>query len=149
MSEALTFFAVAPELVPTKAHPTDGGYDLRVNDGSVHLPPGKAVVVHTGVHVAIPKGYVGLAISRSGLGKPEVNVALSNAVGVIDADYRGEIMLILHNKGTQTQNYSRLDRVAQLVVVPIFNGITKTVNSLDKLDETVRGTKGFGSTGKK
>ena len=109
--------------------------DVFLSAKSVHL-------VSTGISIAIPSGYVGLVFPRSGLANQ--GVTLSNSVGVIDSDYRGEILVSLVNNSAMTVALNKGDRVAQIVFVPVtqFPFI-----SVDKLPETTRGTGGFGSTG--
>lgn len=142
--------------LPRRAHPTDAGVDLtsvgfidkngtRVEmRGRVAIAPGETLTIRTGVKCAIPAGYVGLLVVRSSLGVKR-GLSLANDVGVIDADYRGEIMACLRNT-TKSQILLQLgERVAQLVVVPVN---TTTWVEVDDLDETERGQGGFGSTGR-
>jgi dUTP pyrophosphatase len=99
--------------------------------------------IPTGFHVAIPSGYVGLVNPRSGLAASH-SVTIANAPGTIDADYRGEIMVMLINHGAQTLDIKRGDRIGQLVIVPVAYAEALEVA---ELDETERGARGFGSTG--
>ena len=92
-----------------------------------------------------PRGYVGLVYARSGMACKH-GLAPANKVGVIDADYRGEVMVCLHNHGTQPQTVEDGDRIAQLVVAPY---LTAQFQSVDELDGTERGCGGFGSTGRR
>ena len=110
----------------------------------VTIEPGKTVFLHTGLSMALPKGYVGLVYARSGLACKQ-GLAPANKVGVIDSDYRGEFMIALHNHGTEARVVEHGDRIAQLVVTPV---IQPDYYEADTLDETSRGTGGFGSTGK-
>lgn len=129
--------------IPEYAYPGDAGLDLRVNDDVV-LMEDEHQLVGTGLAVAIPEGYVGLIVIRSGVAAKQ-GVTILNSPGIIDSHYRGELKLNLSN---QTFNgavaFKRGERVAQLVIVPI-----PTVNlvPVDALDETDRGSNGFGSTG--
>lgn len=108
------------------------------------IPAGKTVMVPTGIAVAIPKGHVGLIFARSSLGTKR-GLAPANKVGVIDADYRGEIMVSLHNHSPEDQTIAPYERVAQMVIVPF---VQMAYEEADDLDETERGTGGFGSTGR-
>lgn len=110
----------------------------------VTIEPGKTVFLPTGLSMALPKGYVGLVYARSGLACKQ-DLAPANKVGVIDSDYRGEFMIALHNHGTEPRVVEHGDRIAQLVVTPV---IQPDYYEADTLDETSRGTGGFGSTGK-
>lgn len=132
--------------IPTYGTEFSAGADLRaVLDEPVTIKPGESILIHTGVAVAIPEGYVGLVYARSGIACKR-GLAPSNKVGVIDADYRGEIMVSLHNHGTTEQVIDPNERIAQMVVTPF---VTCTYEEVDDLDDTARGTGGFGSTGRK
>lgn len=128
--------------VPRYAKPGDAGLDLRIREGVTILPQERKVV-GTGVKVAIPEGYVGLCFPRSGLAS-KLGIALSNCVGVIDSGYRGEVGATLVNNDTVPHMLEKGERVCQLVVVPC---VTCAVEVVDSLDETERGTGGFGSSG--
>lgn len=120
------------------------GADLYVlSDGPVTVAPGETALFHTGLAVAIPQGYVGLVCARSGLATKK-GLAPANKVGVIDADYRGELMVSLHNHGGEPQVVEDGDRVAQLMIVPY---LTAQFIPAEELDGTGRGAGGFGSTG--
>jgi dUTP pyrophosphatase len=122
------------------------GADLHaILDAPIIIQPHESVLIHTGIAVAIPAGYVGLVYARSGIACKR-DLAPSNKVGVIDADYRGEIMVSLHNHGTVDQTVEPNERIAQMVITPIYSSIYEEV---DNLDDTERGTGGFGSTGTK
>ncbi len=122
------------------------GADLyALTDGPVEIAPGGTALVRTGIAVAIPQGYVGLVYARSGMACKR-GLAPANKVGVIDADYRGEVMVFLHNHGAVPQVVEDGDRIAQLVVVPY---LTAQFQSVEELDDTERGSGGFGSTGLK
>ena len=110
----------------------------------VTIEPGKTVLLPTGLSMALPKGYVGLVYARSGLACKQ-GLAPANKVGVIDSDYRGEFMIALHNHGTEARVVEHGDRIAQLVVTPVIH---PDYYEADTLDDTPRGTGGFGSTGK-
>lgn len=122
------------------------GADLyAVLDQPLTLQPGQTTLVHTGLAVEIPEGYVGLIFARSGLATKR-GLAPANKVGVIDADYRGEIMVALHNHGSEAQTIEHGERVAQLALLPF---LTAAFQQADQLTDTVRGAGGFGSTGTK
>lgn len=135
-------------LMPTRANPTDAGLDLRAAESKL-IPSATPTLIDTGVSVQIPRNHVGLVFSRSGLAKH--GITLSNSVGVIDSDYRGNIMVsvICNAENERDVFINKGDRIAQLVVVPI---VLPQVQVVDEDDEewlnTARGTGGFGSTGK-
>ncbi len=108
------------------------------------IAPGETAFVPTGLAMAIPTGYVGLVYARSGLACKR-GLAPANKVGVIDSDYRGEFLVALHNHGAVAQTIAPGERIAQLVVAPIL--MPEYVET-EALDDTQRGTGGFGSTGK-
>ena len=111
----------------------------------VCIAPGETAFVHTGIAVELPAGTVGLVYARSGLACKQ-DLAPANKVGVIDCDYRGEVMVALHNHGHETRSVERGDRIAQLVIAPYY---TAAFTEAEELSETVRGAGGFGSTGSK
>ena len=130
--------------LPGYARPGDAGADLTITEACV-LAPGERRLVGTGVRVAIPAGHVGLITPRSGLAAKHC-VTVLNAPGIIDAGYRGEIKVILHNTSTSRVNFRCGDRIAQLVITPVETPrIRKVVNFTDT---TERGGNGFGSTGR-
>ena len=130
--------------IPTYAHLGDAGLDLRVRE-DVWLKPHERRTVGTGVKLAIPEGYVGLVFPRSGLAS-KVGISLSNAVGVIDAGYRGEVCATLINHDKKPHLIEKGERVCQLVVMPF---VSCEIDVVDELDETERGEGGFGSSGRK
>ena len=114
-------------------------------DSAVTIPAGGRTVVPTGIAIALPSAdYVALVLARSGLGIKH-GVVPSNCVGVIDSDYRGEVMVGLSNSGASDYTVRPGDRIAQLMVVPV---VQARVTLVDELDETDRGGGGFGSTGR-
>ncbi|HJA64111.1 MAG TPA: dUTP diphosphatase [Candidatus Intestinimonas stercoravium] len=114
-------------------------------DGPVEVAPRALVSIPTGVAIALPSAdYVALVFARSGLGIKH-GVALSNGVGVIDSDYRGEIRVGLTNLSDVPYTVQPGDRIAQLMVTPV---VRPALVQVEELDETQRGTGGFGSTGK-
>ena len=122
------------------------GADLyALTDGPVAVAPGQTELIHTGLALAIPQGYVGLVYARSGLATRQ-GLAPANKVGVIDADYRGELMVSLHNHSGETRTVECGDRIAQLVIAPY---LTARFQEAEELDDTERGKGGFGSTGTK
>jgi len=112
-------------------------------DGPVEILPGETKLVPTGLAMEVPEGYAGLIYARSGLASKR-GLAPANKVGVIDADYRGEVMVALHNHSTITQKVEPGERVAQLVIAPF---LAVQFEEAEALDNTVRGAGGFGSTG--
>lgn len=121
------------------------GADLyALTGGPVEIAPGGTALIHTGIAIAVPQGCVGLVYARSGLACKH-GIAPANKVGVIDADYRGEVMVYLHNHGDQPQTIEDGDRVAQLVITPY---LTAQFERVDELNGTQRGSGGFGSTGR-
>lgn len=111
---------------------------------SITLAPGETVFIPTGLAMEIPKGYAGLVYARSSMGAKR-GLAPANKVGVIDSDYRGEIMVALHNHGSTVQSVSGGERIAQLLVTPVLQPIFQET---EELSDTLRGRGGFGSTGK-
>ena len=113
-------------------------------DGAVTIPAGKRAVIPTGIAIALPSAdYVALVFARSGLGIKH-GIAPANCVGVIDSDYRGEVMVGLQNSSDADYTIQPGDRIAQLMLTPV---IQASVTLVDELDDTARGAGGFGSTG--
>ena len=130
--------------VPTYGSANAAGADLYACiDDSLTINPGETILVPTGLAVALPEGYAGLIYARSGLASKK-GLAPANKVGVIDSDYRGEVMVALHNHSNVPATIEPNERVAQLVITPY---IAALYNVVDELDETERGEGGFGSTG--
>lgn len=139
----VNFVRLDPELpTPSPAHPGDAAVDLHCRE-PVLLQPGGRVSVPTGLAVAIPVGYAGLVLPRSGHARRH-GVTVVNGPGLVDSGYRGEITVLLINHGTDPVRFERGDRIAQLAVVPAPEIAWVEV---DGLDETSRGAGGFGSTG--
>lgn len=130
--------------VPVRAHPTDAGLDLCSVD-TIVLEPGGRAAIPTGLAVAIPSGWAGLVVPRSGLALRQ-GVTVANAPGLIDAGYRGELQVILVNLSDTPHVVAPGDRIAQLVLVTVWSGALEEVESLP--DSDGRGTGGFGSTGR-
>ena len=132
-------------VIPTYGSDFSAGADLyALLDAPVSFNPGETILIHTGIAMEIPVGYAGLIYARSGLASKK-GLAPANKVGVVDADYRGEIMVALHNHNTVPVSIAPGERIAQLVITPFLKGV---FNPVDELSETVRGEGGFGSTGK-
>ena len=133
--------------VPTYGSQYAAGADLYActNGETVVFKPGETKLIHTGIAMEIPEGYAGLIYARSGIANKR-GLAPSNKVGVVDSDYRGEIMVSLHNHSTEEQSISDFERIAQMVIAPF---LAVEYNEVDELTDTVRGEGGFGSTGKK
>ena len=132
-------------ILPTYGSVEAAGADLYAClDGDVTVQPGKTVFISTGLSMEIPKGCAGLIYARSGLACKQ-DLAPANKVGVVDSDYRGEFMIALHNHGSEPRTVSHGDRVAQLVVTPVF---TPGFVEVEELTDTQRSGGGFGSTGK-
>ncbi len=127
-------------LKPIRAYNTDAGADLKAADDYI-IRPHTAEIVDTGIKVAIPAGYFGMVVSRSGHSK--YRISLANRVGIIDSQYRGNIMIRLENLGDNIFNIKKYDRIAQLIIIPCL----LVEFSYSGLDETARGAGGFGSTG--
>ena len=132
--------------LPTHGSEQAAGYDLYacLDAKNITIDAHKTVKVPTGLSMAIPEGYFGAIFARSGLAAKE-GLRPANCVGVVDSDYRGEFIVMLHNDTNEPKTVENGDRVAQLVVMPYM---PIDFEETDSLDETQRGTGGFGSTGK-
>lgn len=131
-------------VVPSYGTAFSAGADLyALLQESVVIEPGDTFLVHTGIAMEIPEGYAGLIYARSGLATKK-GLAPANKVGVIDADYRGEIMVPLHNHSKKAAEIENGERIAQIVITPF---LTAEFVETESLDETERGAGGFGSTG--
>lgn len=131
-------------ILPTYGSAEAAGADLYAClSEPVMIAPGKTVFIPTGIAMEIPKGYAGLVYARSGLACKQ-DLAPANKVGVIDSDYRGEFMIALHNHGASERIVEHGERIAQLVITPVF---TPGFTEVEELNETGRGIGGFGSTG--
>ncbi len=132
-------------VLPTYGSEYAAGADLyAVTDGEVCFAPNETKLIKTGLALEIPEGYAGLIYARSGLASKR-GLAPANKVGVVDADYRGEVMVALHNHSGVEQKISSGERIAQLVVTPFLKA---EFLEAEALSDTVRGVGGFGSTGK-
>ena len=132
-------------ILPTYGTPFSAGADLyALCTESIVLQPGQTVLIHTGLAFEIPEGYGGFVFARSGLATKK-GLAPANKVGVIDSDYRGELMIPLHNGSGVAAVIEHGDRVAQLVFLPCPQADFTTV---DVLSDSIRSDGGFGSTGR-
>lgn len=131
-------------VLPTYGSAFSAGADLYAVEGCV-IPPSETRLIHTGLAMEIPEGYAGLIYARSGLASKR-GLAPANKVGVVDADYRGEVMVALHNHSLVEQTVADGERIAQLVIAPFLKA---DFSEIQELSDTVRGAGGFGSTGTK
>lgn len=132
-------------LLPTYGTAQAAGADLYAClEAPLTIAPGETAWVTTGLALEVPEGCAGLVYARSGLATKR-GLAPANKVGVIDSDYRGEITVVLYNHGSEAQSISSGERIAQLIITPV---LTPAYTETDRLTETLRGTGGFGSTGK-
>lgn len=132
-------------VVPTYGSPFSAGADLYAcTEEAVTVLPGDTVLIMTGLAFEIPEGHAGLVCARSGLATKK-GLAPANKVGVIDSDYRGELMVALFNHGSQAQTVLPGERIAQLVIVPV---VMYDFTETETLGDTTRGEGGFGSTGR-
>jgi len=134
-------------ILPKYGTEASAGADLYalIEEGSYEIQPGETKIVHTGIAIEIPDGYVGLIYARSGLATKK-GLAPANKVGVIDSDYRGEIMVALYNHSENAQVIDNQERVAQLVIAPYLK---MDIEEVQDLSDSERGQGGFGSTGRK
>ena len=138
--------------LPTLGSEYAAGYDLYayLNDEysmvnrRITIPPHSAVKIGTGISMSVPQGYFGAIFARSGLATKQ-GLRPANCVGVVDCDYRGEVIVALHNDSDTNKIVTHGDRIAQLVLLPYQH---MAIKSVAELDETERGDGGFGSTGK-
>ena len=133
-------------VLPTYGSEYAAGADLyALCDEELVFAPGETKFVRTGLAMEIPEGYAGLIYARSGLACKR-GLAPANKVGVVDSDYRGEVMVALHNHSTVEQKIAPMERIAQLVVAPFLKA---SLEQAEELNDTVRGEGGFGRTGRK
>ena len=131
--------------LPTYGTASAAGADLYAwLEEAIAIEPGKTAFIPTGIALEVPEGCAGLIYARSGLSCKR-GLAPANKVGVVDADYRGEIFVPMHNHGTQVQTIEPGERIAQMIITPF---LTADFIETDVLTETPRGEKGFGSTGR-
>ena len=132
-------------VLPTYGTEFSAGADLyALTDTAVSIPPHTTAMIGTGLSLEIPVGYCGLIFARSGLASKR-GLAPANKVGVIDADYRGEVKVALHNHTDKEATVEAGERIAQLAIVPFLKA---EFTEADELSDTVRGEGGFGSTGR-
>lgn len=133
-------------ITPTYGSEFSAGADLYACEGGeITIESGETKLIHTGLAMEIPEGYAGLIYARSGIATKR-GLAPANKVGVIDSDYRGEIMVSLYNHSATAQTIADGERIAQLVITPFLK---VEYSETDNLSDTERGSGGFGSTGKK
>lgn len=133
-------------IIPTYGSEYAAGADLYAClDSTITIEPGETYMVPTGLAMELPTGYAGLIYARSGLASKK-GLAPANKVGVVDSDYRGQVMVALHNHSKVAASIEHGERIAQLVVTPY---IVSNFIQVSELDETERGAGGFGSTGSK
>ena len=131
-------------VVPTKADTLSAGDDLYAAIlEPITIAPGETVKITTGLKIELPVGTFGAIFPRSGLATKQ-GLALANTVGIIDASYRGEVIVALHNYSNTTRTIQPKDRIAQLIILPYFFG---KYEEADSLSETERGEGGFGHSG--
>lgn len=131
--------------LPTYGTPYAAGADLYAClSEDITIAPGATAFVPTGIAMEVPEKCAGLIYARSGLACKR-GLAPANKVGVVDSDYRGEIIVVLHNHGTEPQTIANGERIAQMVITPV---LTPTYVETEELTDTVRANQGFGSTGK-
>ncbi len=132
-------------LLPVRGSEYAAGYDLFSDiDSDVSIAPHETKLIGTGISVAIPDGYFGGIYARSGLSSKE-GLRPANCTGVIDSDYRGEIKVPIHNDCNEIRVISPNQKIAQMIIQPF---LSVEFEEVDSLDDTARGNKGFGSTGK-
>lgn len=131
--------------IPTYGSEFSAGADLYSAMEETTIEAGETKLIHTGIALELPIGYAGLIYARSGLATKR-GLAPANKVGVVDCDYRGEIMVALHNHSGVAQTVAAGERIAQLVIAPYA---VAEFEETEELSETVRGVGGFGSTGTK
>lgn len=134
-------------VIPKKAFPYDAGWDLAacLDCDSVEIPIGKTVLIGTGLAMAVPNGYFGGIFARSGLSTKQ-GLRPANCVGVLDASFRNEVMVPLYNDSNEVRIVKNGDRIAQLIILPVYDTDMEVV---EELNETDRGMGGFGSTDRK
>ena len=132
-------------VLPTYGTAFSAGADLYAClEADVTILPGETKKIPTGIAMELPEGTAGLIYARSSLGTKK-GLAPANKVGVVDSDYRGEFLIFLHNHGSEPQTICSGDRIAQLLVTPVF---TPGFVEAEELTDTFRGEGGFGSTGR-
>lgn len=142
----IRFIAEDIDYFPQRGSSSAAGYDLKacLEEDEILIGPHHTKKIKTGIKIAIPEHYCGLILPRSGLASKE-GLRPANTPGLIDSDYRGDIIVALHNDSNETKKVTKGERIAQLVIIPYM-----AINfcPVENLDETDRGIQGFGSTGK-
>ena len=132
-------------LLPTYGTASAAGADLYAwLEQDITVAPGETAFIPTGIALEVPEGCAGLIYARSGLACKQ-DLAPANKVGVVDSDYRGEITVALHNHGSESRKVCHGDRIAQFIITPVLQPAYEVAQ---ELSDSVRGTGGFGSTGK-
>ena len=132
--------------IPSYGSEYAAGFDLyAILEEDITIKSHETILVKTGLSMEIPIGYAGMIFARSGLATKK-GLAPANKVGVVDSDYRGEVMVVLHNHSNTSQTISNGERIAQMVIMPFYKAEFTVV---DELSNTERGSGGFGSTGTK
>ena len=131
-------------LLPTRGSSSAAGYDLYADVEREKIAPGQTVKIPVGVAMEIPEGYFGGIFARSGLSTKE-GLRPANCVGVIDSDYRGPILVPLHNDSDTVREVVKGEKIAQMVILPY---LAVEFEEVEQLEKTQRGEGGFGSTGK-
>lgn len=132
-------------VVPSRGSEYAAGYDLYAClESPVEIEPGTNKKIGTGLSIAVPEGYFGAVFARSGLATKE-GLRPANCVGICDSDYRGEYIVPVYNDSSEIRTVKNGDRIAQLVILPF---LPADFSEVEELDDTERGTAGFGSTGK-
>lgn len=132
-------------LLPTYGTASAAGADLYAwLEQDITVAPGETAFIPTGIALEVPEGCAGLIYARSGLACKK-DLAPANKVGVVDSDYRGEITVALHNHGSESRTVCHGDRIAQFIITPVLQPVYEVAQ---ELSDSVRGTGGFGSTGK-
>lgn len=135
--------------IPTRGSTDAAGYDLYIPDAEepyiYAICPGQTVKIPIDIAVEIPRGYFGAIVPRSGLSIKK-GLRLANSIGIIDSDYRGDIIVALHNDSEEDRFIRSGERIAQLIIIPYMN---VDFNIVEKLEETERGDGSLGSTGER
>ena len=133
-------------VIPTRGSNQAAGYDLYADlENAIEVKPHETVNINTGISIAVPEGYFGAIFARSGLSTKK-GLRPANCSGVIDSDYRGEIIVALHNDTDKVQIVESNERIAQLIIIPYLEF---EIEEVSELEVTERGEGGFGSTGSK
>ena len=132
-------------IVPSRGSKDAAGLDLYSHD-EVDIFPGETVKIDTGISIELPRGTFGAIFARSGLATKQ-GLRPANCVGVVDADYRGPVIVALHNDSDHAREIAKGDRIAQLVVIPYYIPFFEITDNVEDMSDTERGDGGFGSTG--